>query len=182
GCTFVCKPASQTPFRSLAAAALAARAGVPAGVLNVVTGDAAAIGGEMTSNTSVRKVTFTGSTAVGKKLMAQCAGTVKKLSLELGGNAPFIVFEDADLDAAVAGAIAASRSASSNTMNGALPPSSSDSFFTVPAHCAMSFLPTAVEPVKVTLRTLVLEVISPPIAAASPVTTLSTPAGTPARA
>src|SRR5882672_211987 len=106
GCTFVCKPASQTPYSALAAAALAARAGVPAGVLNMITGDAAAIGGEMTSNTSVRKVTFTGSTAVGKKLMAQCAGTVKKLSLELGGNAPFIVFEDADLDAAVAGAIA----------------------------------------------------------------------------
>src|SRR5438045_2077346 len=86
GCTFVCKPASQTPYSALAAAALAARAGVPAGVLNVITGDAAAIGGEMTSNTSVRKVTFTGSTAVGKKLMAQCAGTVKKLSLELGGT------------------------------------------------------------------------------------------------
>ena len=83
---------------------------------------------------------------------------------------------------AMAPATAASRSASSNTMNGALPPSSSDSFFTVPAHCAMSFLPTAVEPVNVTLRTLVLEVISPPIAAASPVMTLSTPAGTPARA
>src|SRR5882757_123555 len=106
GCTLVCKPASQTPYSALAAAALAARAGVPAGVLNVITGDAVAIGGEMTSNTSVRKVTFTGSTAVGKKLMAQCAGTVKKLSLELGGNAPFIVFDDADLDAAVAGAIA----------------------------------------------------------------------------
>src|ERR1700720_3149763 len=106
GCTFVCKPASQTPYSALAAAALAARAGVPAGVLNVITGDAAAIGGEMTSNTSVRKVTFTGSTAVGKKLMAQCAGTVKKLSLELGGNAPFIVFDDADLDAAVQGALA----------------------------------------------------------------------------
>src|SRR5438105_5128280 len=106
GCTFVCKPASQTPYSALAAAALAARAGVPAGVLNVITGDAAAIGGEMTSNTSVRKVTFTGSTAVGKKLMAQCAPTLKRLSLELGGNAPFIVFDDADLDAAVAGAIA----------------------------------------------------------------------------
>jgi succinate-semialdehyde dehydrogenase/glutarate-semialdehyde dehydrogenase len=107
GCTFVCKPASQTPYSALAAAALAQRAGVPAGVLNVVTGaDAAAIGGELTSNPSVRKVTFTGSTAVGKKLMAQCAGTVKKLTMELGGNAPFIVFEDADLDAAVAGAIA----------------------------------------------------------------------------
>src|SRR5256884_3850420 len=107
GCTFVCKPATQTPYSALAMAELGARAGIPPGVLNVVTGrDAAAIGGEMTSNTSVRKVTFTGSTAVGKKLMAQCAGTVKKLSLELGGNAPFIVFEDADLDAAVAGAIA----------------------------------------------------------------------------
>jgi succinate-semialdehyde dehydrogenase / glutarate-semialdehyde dehydrogenase len=107
GCTFVCKPASQTPYSALAAAALAARAGVPAGVLNIVTGtDAAAIGGEMTSNPSVRKVTFTGSTAVGKKLMAQCAGTVKKITMELGGNAPFIVFEDADLDAAVVGAIA----------------------------------------------------------------------------
>jgi succinate-semialdehyde dehydrogenase / glutarate-semialdehyde dehydrogenase len=107
GCTFVCKPAHQTPYSALAAAALAVRAGVPAGVLNVVTGtDAAAIGAEMTSNTRVRKVTFTGSTAVGKKLMAQCAGTVKKITMELGGNAPFIVFEDADLDAAVAGAIA----------------------------------------------------------------------------
>ena len=106
GCTFVCKPASQTPFSALAAALLAERAGVPAGVMSVVTGDAAAIGGEMTSNPIVRKVTFTGSTAIGKKLMAQCAGTMKKISLELGGNAPFIVFEDADLDAAVAGAIA----------------------------------------------------------------------------
>jgi len=107
GCTFVCKPASQTPYSALAAAALAARAGVPAGVLNVVTGvDAAAIGAQMTSNPIVRKVTFTGSTAVGKQLMAQCAGTVKKLTMELGGNAPFIVFDDADLDAAVAGAIA----------------------------------------------------------------------------
>jgi succinate-semialdehyde dehydrogenase / glutarate-semialdehyde dehydrogenase len=107
GCTFVVKPASQTPYSALAAAALAARAGVPAGVLNVVTGaDAAGIGAEMTSNPIVRKVTFTGSTAVGKKLMAQCAGTVKKITMELGGNAPFIVFEDADLDAAVAGAIA----------------------------------------------------------------------------
>jgi succinate-semialdehyde dehydrogenase/glutarate-semialdehyde dehydrogenase len=107
GCTLVVKPASQTPYSALAAAVLAARAGVPAGVLNVVTGvDAAAIGAEMTSNPIVRKVTFTGSTAVGKKLMAQCAGTVKKITMELGGNAPFIVFEDADLDAAVAGAMA----------------------------------------------------------------------------
>ena len=107
GCTFLCKPAIQTPYSALAMAELGARAGIPAGVLNVVTGrDAASIGGEMTSNPTVRKVTFTGSTAVGKKLMSQCAGTLKKLSLELGGNAPFIVFEDADLDAAVAGAIA----------------------------------------------------------------------------
>ena len=106
GCTFVCKPAGQTPYSALAAAVLAERAGIPAGVISVVTGDAAAIGGEMTSNPIVRKVTFTGSTAIGKKLMAQCAATMKKISLELGGNAPFIVFEDADLDAAVAGAIA----------------------------------------------------------------------------
>src|SRR5882757_8913647 len=106
GCTFVCKPAHQTPYSALAMAELGARAGIPPGVLNLVTGsNAVAIGGEMTSNPSVRKITFTGSTAVGKKLMAQSAGTLKKLSLELGGNAPFIVFEDADLDAAVAGAI-----------------------------------------------------------------------------
>src|SRR6202789_2107240 len=107
GCTFVCKPALQTPYSALAMADLAARAGVPAGVLNIVTGDnAAEIGGEMTSNPAVRKLTFTGSTGVGKRLMAQCAGTLKKVSLELGGNAPFIVFDDADLDAAVAGALA----------------------------------------------------------------------------
>jgi succinate-semialdehyde dehydrogenase/glutarate-semialdehyde dehydrogenase len=106
GCTFVCKPAHQTPYCALAMAELGARAGIPPGVLNIVTGmDAAAIGAEMTSNPTVKKITFTGSTAVGKKLMAQSAGTLKKLSLELGGNAPFIVFEDADLDAAVAGAI-----------------------------------------------------------------------------
>jgi succinate-semialdehyde dehydrogenase / glutarate-semialdehyde dehydrogenase len=106
GCTIVVKPASQTPYSALAAAVLAERAGIPAGVVNVITGGAAAIGGEMTSNPIVRKVTFTGSTEVGKKLMAQCAGTVKKITMELGGNAPFIVFDDADLDAAVAGAIA----------------------------------------------------------------------------
>lgn len=106
GCTFVCKPAIQTPYSALAMAELAARAGVPAGVLNIVTGDAKAIGGEMTSNAIVRKVTFTGSTGIGKLLMQQCAGTMKKLSLELGGNAPFIVFDDSDLDAAVQGAIA----------------------------------------------------------------------------
>jgi len=106
GCTFVCKPATQTPYSALAMAALAERAGVPKGVFSVVTGSATVIGGEMTSNPIVRKVTFTGSTEIGKKLMAQCAGTLKKLSLELGGNAPFIVFDDADLDAAVQGAIA----------------------------------------------------------------------------
>jgi succinate-semialdehyde dehydrogenase/glutarate-semialdehyde dehydrogenase len=106
GCTFVCKPAAQTPFSAFAIANLGARAGIPPGVFNVLTGDAAAIGGELTSNPAVRKLTFTGSTEVGKRLMAQCAGTLKKLSLELGGNAPFIVFEDADLDAAVQGAIA----------------------------------------------------------------------------
>ncbi|MEY4358019.1 MAG: NAD-dependent succinate-semialdehyde dehydrogenase [Pseudomonadota bacterium] len=106
GCTFIAKPAPQTPFSALALAELATRAGVPAGVFNVVTGEAEAIGGELTSNPTVRKLSFTGSTAVGKKLLAQCASTVKKVSMELGGNAPFIVFDDADLDAAVQGAIA----------------------------------------------------------------------------
>ena len=106
GCTMVLKPATQTPYSALALAELSDRAGIPEGVFNVITGSAAAIGGEMTANPTVRKVTFTGSTEVGKKLMAQCAGTIKKLSLELGGNAPFIVFDDADLDAAVQGAIA----------------------------------------------------------------------------
>ena len=107
GCTVVCKPALQTPFSALALGVIAERAGLPAGVLNIVTGqDAAAIGEEMTSNPKVRKLSFTGSTAVGKRLMAQCADGMKRVSLELGGNAPFIVFDDADLDAAVAGAIA----------------------------------------------------------------------------
>jgi succinate-semialdehyde dehydrogenase/glutarate-semialdehyde dehydrogenase len=106
GCSFVCKPAPQTPFSALAMAELASRAGVPPGVFNVVPGDAESIGGELTSHPRVRKLSFTGSTPVGKKLMAQCAGTVKKVSLELGGNAPFIVFDDADLDAAVQGAMA----------------------------------------------------------------------------
>ena len=107
GCTVVSKPALQTPFSALAIAVLAERAGIPAGVINIVTGsDSAAIGREMTSNSSVRKLSFTGSTAVGKTLMAQCADDLKRISLELGGNAPFIVFEDADLDAAVEGAIA----------------------------------------------------------------------------
>ncbi len=105
GCTTVVKPASQTPFCALALAELADRAGVPNGVFNVVTGSAREIGSELTSNPVVRKISFTGSTEVGKVLMAQCASTVKKLSLELGGNAPFIVFDDADLDAAVEGAI-----------------------------------------------------------------------------
>jgi len=105
GCSVVLKPASQTPFSALALAELAERAGVPAGVFNVITGSATDIGAELTSNPIVRKLSFTGSTATGKVLMAQCASTVKKLSLELGGNAPFIVFDDADLDAAVDGAI-----------------------------------------------------------------------------
>ena len=106
GCTFVCKPAPQTPFSALALAELGRRAGLPDGELNIVTGDAAAIGSELTGNPLVRKFSFTGSTAVGKTLLAQCAGTVKKVSLELGGNAPFIVFEDADLEAAVQGVMA----------------------------------------------------------------------------
>ena len=106
GCPIVVKPAEATPFSALAMAVLAERAGVPAGVFSVVTGNPKAIGGELTSNPVVRKLSFTGSTAVGRLLMAQCAPTVKKVSLELGGNAPFIVFDDADLDAAVQGAIA----------------------------------------------------------------------------
>ncbi|WP_420475373.1 NADP-dependent succinate-semialdehyde dehydrogenase [Noviherbaspirillum sp. ST9] len=106
GCPMVVKPAEGTPFSALAMAVLAERAGVPAGVFSVVTGDARAIGGEMTSNPTVRKLSFTGSTEVGRLLMQQSAATVKKLSLELGGNAPFIVFDDADLDAAVEGAMA----------------------------------------------------------------------------
>ena len=106
GCTMVLKPASQTPFSALALCDLAERAGLPAGVLNVVTGSAQVVGAELTANPTVRKLSFTGSTTIGKQLMRECAGTVKKLSLELGGNAPFIVFDDADLDAAVEGAIA----------------------------------------------------------------------------
>jgi succinate-semialdehyde dehydrogenase / glutarate-semialdehyde dehydrogenase len=106
GCVMVVKPAEQTPLSALALAELAHRAGVPAGVFNVVTGEAAVIGKEMTSNPLVRKLTFTGSTEVGRLLMGQCAPTVKRVSLELGGNAPFIVFDDADVDAAVDGAIA----------------------------------------------------------------------------
>ena len=106
GCTMVCKPATATPYSALAMADLAARAGVPAGVFSVVTGASGAIGGEMTSNPIVRKLTFTGSTEVGKILTEQCAATMKKVSMELGGNAPFIVFDDADLDSAVEGAMA----------------------------------------------------------------------------
>ncbi len=106
GCTVICKPATQTPYSALALAELAARAGLPRGVLNVVTGPAREIGGVLTGDARVRKLSFTGSTEIGKLLMAQCAKTMKKISLELGGNAPFIVFDDADLDAAVAGAIA----------------------------------------------------------------------------
>lgn len=106
GCTMVVKPAMQTPLSALAMAELAARAGVPPGVLSVVTGNARAIGAELTSHPLVRKVTFTGSTEVGRTLAAQCAPTIKRISLELGGNAPFIVFDDADLDAAVKGAMA----------------------------------------------------------------------------
>jgi succinate-semialdehyde dehydrogenase/glutarate-semialdehyde dehydrogenase len=106
GCTMVSKPASATPFSALALAELAERAGVPKGVFSVVTGGAQGVGGEMTSNPLVRKVTFTGSTEIGKVLLEQCARTVKKTSMELGGNAPFIVFDDADLDAAADGAIA----------------------------------------------------------------------------
>ncbi len=106
GCTMVVKPAEATPFSALALAELAGRAGIPAGVFNVVTGSPAPIGEELCANPTVRKLSFTGSTQTGVKLMAQCAPTVKKLSLELGGNAPFIVFDDADLDAAVEGAIA----------------------------------------------------------------------------
>ncbi|ENC7448562.1 NADP-dependent succinate-semialdehyde dehydrogenase [Salmonella enterica] len=106
GCTMVLKPASQTPFSALALAELAQRAGIPAGVFNVVTGSAGDIGGELTSNPLVRKLSFTGSTEIGRQLMEQCAKDIKKVSLELGGNAPFIVFDDADLDKAVEGALA----------------------------------------------------------------------------
>ncbi|TMH23228.1 MAG: NAD-dependent succinate-semialdehyde dehydrogenase [Betaproteobacteria bacterium] len=105
GCTVIIKPAQATPYSALALAELAARAGFPPGVLNVITGESSAIGGEMTSNPIVRKLSFTGSTEIGRSLMKQVAPTVKKLSLELGGNAPFIVFDDADLDAAAEGAI-----------------------------------------------------------------------------
>ena len=106
GCSFVCKPAAETPLSALALAELAERAGIPAGVFSVITGKASEIGAEMTSNPIVRALTFTGSTEIGRMLMAQCAPTIKRMGLELGGNAPFIVFDDADLDAAVNGAMA----------------------------------------------------------------------------
>jgi succinate-semialdehyde dehydrogenase/glutarate-semialdehyde dehydrogenase len=106
GCTMVIKPSELTPYSALAMCVLAERAGIPAGVVSIVTGDSKPIGGELTSNPLVRKLSFTGSTAVGKLLMSQCSSTVKKVSLELGGNAPFIVFDDADLEAAVAGTVA----------------------------------------------------------------------------
>ena len=106
GCTFIIRPASQTPFSALAIAALAERAGIPAGVFNVITGSSREIGRVLTESDTVKKFSFTGSTAVGRQLQAQCASTIKKTSMELGGNAPFIVFDDADIDAAVSGAIA----------------------------------------------------------------------------
>ncbi|HBX53899.1 NAD-dependent succinate-semialdehyde dehydrogenase [Pseudomonas sp. UBA2684] len=107
GCPCIVKPAPETPFSALAMAALAEQAGIPAGIFNVLTGDAVAIGGKLTDSADVRKLSFTGSTAIGKLLMAQCAKTLKKVSLELGGNAPFIVFDDADLERAVEGALVA---------------------------------------------------------------------------
>ena len=106
GCTMVVKPATATPYSALALAELGERAGIPAGVFSVITGSSKEIGDEMTSNPIIRKLTFTGSTEIGKELTAKCAGTMKKVSMELGGNAPFIVFDDADLDAAVEGAVA----------------------------------------------------------------------------
>lgn len=106
GCTMVVKPATATPLSAFALAELGQRAGLPSGILSVITGKAGAIGGEMTANPLVRKLTFTGSTEIGKELMSQSAATMKKVSLELGGNAPFIVFDDADIDAAVEGAVA----------------------------------------------------------------------------
>ncbi|PAU89441.1 succinate-semialdehyde dehydrogenase (NADP(+)) [Pseudomonas sp. WN033] len=107
GCPCIIKPAPETPFTALALAALAEQAGIPAGIINVITGDAVAIGGELTASADVRKLSFTGSTPIGKLLMAQSADTLKKVSLELGGNAPFIVFDDADIDRAVEGALIA---------------------------------------------------------------------------
>lgn len=105
GCPMIVRPATATPYSAFAMAELAGRAGIPKGVLQVITGSAREVGGELTGNPTVRKLTFTGSTEVGKQLLAQCAGTVKKVSMELGGNAPFIVFDDADIDAAIVGAM-----------------------------------------------------------------------------
>ncbi len=105
GCAVVCKPANATPLSALALMELAVRAGFPPGLMNIVTGRTAQIGAELTGNPTVRKVTFTGSTPVGKQLIAECAETVKRTSMELGGNAPFIVFDDADIDAAVQGTL-----------------------------------------------------------------------------
>jgi succinate-semialdehyde dehydrogenase/glutarate-semialdehyde dehydrogenase len=105
GCSVVCKPANETPLSALALAELSRRAGIPSGVINILAGKTHEIGAELTQNPSVRKLTFTGSTQVGKLLIEQCARTVKRTSMELGGNAPFIVFDDADIDAAVQGAI-----------------------------------------------------------------------------
>ena len=107
GCAVICKPANETPLSALALAVLAERAGAPAGLINILVGKTEEIGAEITSNSKVRKLSFTGSTRVGKKLIADCAGTVKRTSMELGGNAPFIVFDDADIDSAVSGAVAA---------------------------------------------------------------------------
>ena len=107
GCAVICKPANETPLSALALAVLAERAGAPAGLINILVGRTEEIGAEITSNSKVRKLSFTGSTRVGKKLIADCAGTVKRTSMELGGNAPFIVFDDADIDSAVSGAVAA---------------------------------------------------------------------------
>jgi len=115
GCTVVCKPANATPLSAYAFAELAERAGVPAGVINLVTGRTSEIGRELTSNPIVRKLTFTGSTPVGKQLMAECAATVKRTSMELGGNAPFIIFDDADLDAALTGVMLSKYRASGQT-------------------------------------------------------------------
>jgi succinate-semialdehyde dehydrogenase / glutarate-semialdehyde dehydrogenase len=107
GCTMIVKPAPETPFSALALAELAGRAGIPPGVFNVITGEAVEIGGELTSNPAIRKLSFTGSTEVGRKLLEQCAGTIKKTSMELGGNAPFVVFADADLEKAIQGVMIA---------------------------------------------------------------------------
>src|SRR5687767_11962117 len=121
GCTFVCKPAKQTPYSALAMAELAHRAGIPPGVINVITGPASVLGAELTSNPDVRKLTFTGSTEIGKQLMAQCTDSLKYLSLELACNAAFIAFDHADIDAAVAATLASKYSTTGHTCNRANP-------------------------------------------------------------